>query len=1021
MAAGLCQCGLFSFSTCARLLSIFLLCCAELAAIDPRQPLSQMHHAAWAGKEGVIGEVLAIAQTTDGFLWLGTTGGLLRFDGSMFERYKPEFGSFPDPNWVSALLATPDGGLWIGSLSGGASFLKSGRVTNYGEPDGMPPGRVRNFAADDNGIIWAATSGGLASFNGRGWQWVGKNGSPSRPSFNPPSSVAVDRQGVWVSNSKEGVFLRRTGAREFEQVMSQAVTGYLPTFTAAKKDMLLWEPESLILLRFRSGPEKNPSSREVSNSAGMFLFDRDGSEWLMTRGHGVLRIPMRNDRQGAISPNDPSIEAFSENEGLTSSTVYCAMEDREGDIWVGTLGGLDRFRARNATWTELEGTATNHMQLVAGDKGDVWASSPKGLWNVRNGKAVPKSPAGIQFSFRDPADGAIWFSTEHAGTIALWRWIDRKFFKLRSPALDWRSYRSGDHLKDKWVSPRSPVRALTRDGAGALWISVRGLGVYRQENGGWDRIEVLKGEPYITAFGATADCDGRVWLAYPERNAVAMWDRGAIRVFSPDTGLSIGPITQIAYSAEQIWAGGESGLAFYKDGTFHSIKTADGAGFGMVVGIAGASSSGLWVITPAGIVHIPQEEVSAVVRDRQHRVLYEIFDPITDLEERPSETSDTPAVMGSDGILWFATPRGVIRIDPAHLHRNLVPPQVSIRSVTANGKSFSVYHPVIFPPGATTVRIDYSVLSLSIPDKAQSRYRLLGADKEWQDEGNRGQAEFHNLRPGQYTFQVIARNSDGVWNNTGASLDFAIRSAFYQTVWFKLLYPALGAVLIWPLYRLRLRHVTARVQFRYTERLAERTRIARELHDTLLQSLAGVSLQLDGVAKQAVVDPERFIDSIDEVREKVDDCFVEARAKVWTLRSTSLEGPGLAATLQEFCERMRPLTSANCEFHLAGEPQSLAPEFEEELLRIAQEAVHNASRHAKAKRISVALAYTKKSVLLTISDDGQGFDTQEGFHKSDHWGLKNMQERAAQIRATYTLTSAAGKGTQIEVRVSIPA
>ncbi len=257
--------------------------------------------------------------------------------------------------------------------------------------------------------------------------------------------------------------------------------------------------------------------------------------------------------------------------------------------------------------------------------------------------------------------------------------------------------------------------------------------------------------------------------------------------------------------------------------------------------------------------------------------------------------------MGTDGILWFATSRGVIRLDPAHLHRNPVPPQVAIRNAIVNGRSYSVHGPVILPPHTTSLRIGYSVLSLSVPERARSRYRLLESEKGWHDGGSRVEASYDNLGPGRYTFQVVARNSDGVWNKTETPLNFTIQPAFYQTIWFQLFYVLGGALLIWLLYRLRLRQVTGRVQLRYSERLAERTRIARELHDTLLQSLAGVSLQLDGIAKQAVARPEKFVSLVDQVREKVDACFLEARAKVWSLRSTSLEGPGLAATLREFC------------------------------------------------------------------------------------------------------------------------
>ncbi len=464
--------------------------------------------------------MLAITQTTDGFIWVGTTGGLLRFDGSEFERYKPEVGSFPQPSWVSALLATPDG-LWIGNLSGGASFLKRGRITNYGEPEGMPRGRVRGFAQDSDGTIWAATAGGLAYFDGRRWLSAGKEEFPPGSPSDPPSSVAVNKQGVWVSYAKKGVYWLPKGAHAFQPVTSQIIAGYLPTFTeAGGEGMSLWVPESLALLRFPTRvPDENRPSQGIATSTGMFLIVRDGGGWMMTRGECVWRIPVADHLNGPISPDDPSIERFSEKEGLTSPTVYCAMEDKEGDIWVGTLGGLDRFRPRNAAWTQLQSVATQRMQLVAGDNGDVWASSPQGLWDTRNGKQIRGSPANIHASFRDP-QGPIWFWSEQGSSGDLWRWEHGQFQKAMSPSRE-----NSNPAADKWVPAKGPVRALTRDGSGDLWVSIRGGGVFRLHDGDWYRIEVSKDAPEMTAYGAIRDDQGRVWLAYPERRQSAFGSR----------------------------------------------------------------------------------------------------------------------------------------------------------------------------------------------------------------------------------------------------------------------------------------------------------------------------------------------------------------------------------------------------------------------------------------------------------------------------------------------------------------
>jgi ligand-binding sensor domain-containing protein len=886
----------------ARFLGIFLLYSTTLAAIDPHQSITQMHHTAWSAKEGVIGEVTAIAQTTDGFIWLGTTGGLLRFDGSEFERYKPEIGSFPEPRWVSALLATPDGGLWIGSLSGGASFLERGRLRNFAESEGLPPGRVRSFAQDNEGAIWAATASGLRYFDGHRWQLIGKDGSPSGLPSRSPSSVAVNRDGLWVSDSKEGVFLLPTGTRQFREMTPQQVAGYLPTFAeAGEEGTWLWMPESLALRRFPArAPAGNRSLRGVANSAGMFLVDRDGSGWMMTRGYGVWRIPVANDLIDRFSPNDPAIEKFSENEGLTGATVYCAMEDREGDIWVGTLGGLDRFRPRNVALTEFQSVATERMQLVAGDKGEVWASSPQGLWDARSGKQVRGAPSDIHFSFRDPK-GPIWFWSEQGSTGDLWRWSGGQFLRATSPSR-WNS----SPAADVWVPARGPVRALTRDGSGDLWVSMRGGGVFRLHDGVWSRIEILKDAVEMTAYGAVCDGLGRVWLAYPERSEIGLWDHGAIRIFSADTGLNVGAVTQIAYADGNIWAGGESGLAFYAQGRFHTVEPAGGAQFGLIAGIAGASASGLWLSTTTEIIHIPRSEVSEVLQDLRHKVQYETFDPVSDLAERPSATSDTPAVMGTDGILWFATPRGVIRLDPAHLHRNLTPPQVAIRSVNANGKSWSVFTPIALPPYTTSLRIGYSVLSFSVPERVRSRYRLLESETEWHDAGSRAEARYDTLGPGRYTFQVMARNNDGVWNKEEASLNFTIQPAFHQTFWFRCLYAVVGVTVLWAIYRLRLRRMAAAMGVRFDERLAERTRIARDFHDTLLQTLQGSKMVADDALSEEA-DPAQLRRAVVLLAGWLGQAIQEGREALSSLRSSTTEDNDLAAALRRAGDESRLL------------------------------------------------------------------------------------------------------------------
>jgi signal transduction histidine kinase len=373
----------------------------------------------------------------------------------------------------------------------------------------------------------------------------------------------------------------------------------------------------------------------------------------------------------------------------------------------------------------------------------------------------------------------------------------------------------------------------------------------------------------------------------------------------------------------------------------------------------------------------------------------------------------------SDGKLWFNPGDGVSIIDPRHLPFNKLPPPVHIETVKVNGKEAAPDEGMQLSHRNNDLEIDFTALSFTIPERVRFRYKLEGKDTEWQDVGTRRQAYYNNLTPKRYRFRVMACNNDGVWNEAGAAWNFSITPAYYQTIWFQGLCMLAVAGLTWLLYRLRLRQITARVNLLYSERLAERTRIARDLHDTLLQSLAGVSLQLDGISKQAARNPDKTPSLIARVREQVDSAFREARVKVWNLRSPSLEDQGLEGALRQLVERIGPATTARCDVAVSGEPRPCSPDIEEELLRIAQEAANNANRHAQASEIRIALDYSANSLTLCISDDGRGFDFEEGYGKPGHWGLKNMQERAAQVRGTCKITTAAGQGTQIEVRVPL--
>jgi signal transduction histidine kinase len=475
---------------------------------------------------------------------------------------------------------------------------------------------------------------------------------------------------------------------------------------------------------------------------------------------------------------------------------------------------------------------------------------------------------------------------------------------------------------------------------------------------------------------------------------------------------------------DRAWLGGAGGVQLFTQGRFYIMRWRNPELPGRVSGLVETDSGDLWTNGFSGITHVSAAELNRWLQDPQYSISAEHLDELDGLPGLSGEVLPEPSLVEApDGKLWFATTKGLAWLDPVAFerNRNRVPPTVIISTVTSGGHTYVGSDGLRLPPPGDKVEIEYGALSLAIPERVLFRYKLDGVDENWQDAGARRQASYPKLRPGTYQFHVIACNNDGVWNEAGAYLNFRVMPAFYQTLWFQALCVVAAASTLWFAYRLRLRQMTARANRLYTERLAERMRIARDLHDTLLQSLAGLSLQLDGISKQVARAgvPEPAVSMITHVRQQVDAAFREARSKVWNLRTPSLEAQGLEGALRQLMERIGPSLTARYAVTVTGQPRPCSPEVEEELLRIAQEAANNASQHAKASEIRIALDYAASSLGLSISDDGRGFDFEEGYRKDGHWGLKNMRERAAQVHGTCKITTAVGEGTKVEIRVPL--
>jgi signal transduction histidine kinase/ligand-binding sensor domain-containing protein len=977
---------------------LVLLCASPLFALDPGQSVDQLYHTAWTARHGLPGAVLKVVQTTDGYLWVGTTDGLFRFDGLTFERYQPDSGALHASS-VSALLAVVDGGLWVGYSRGGASFIKDGRVTNYSQHDGLPISTLRAFAVDPEGTVWAAAVGGLARLEGH--RWVKVRMADWRYSCGSAWSLFVDRQGtLWVGGaSPDNVLFLPKRAHAFQETglavpvydFAEAADGTLWFQNEAATTIEAWPPVP-------AGAARDWPVLEVPASA--VLFDRDGALWIA--GANVRRIPSPSRLRGqSTATAQQAIESFTQEHGLTGSLVNDVFEDREGNIWIGTEGGLDRLRHRNLSWSRMR-DRTALISLVPGENSDVWAVSSETpyLSRVQDDTIVPGAPAVISMAYRAP-DGAFWLSARES----FWRWKNGPFTEIRPPP--------------EVHARRVPFKVIsaTADRAGGLWVSINGLGQFYRRDDQWRFIVVLSEIPDLTATAALTDAADRVWLLY--RDTLAVLDHSRLRRrFSTTEGLDIGALLTMTEDGPRIWVGGESGLAFVHDDRVHRLRGIDA--LGPITGILLPSRDGAWLSAGAGIVHIPEDELRQALRDPWHRVSYQVLDLVSDLPEPLQRRYDgnlfTSAVEGRDGLLWFVTARGVVRVDRARLFTNRLPPPVVIRSVVADARPYLSRDRVALPALTRHLRIEYTALSLSIPERVRFRYRLDGWDTDWHEAGDERMASYTQLPPGRYVFRVRACNNDGVWNDSGATLAFIVAPAWFQTVWFGVFVIASIATALWLLYRHRMRQMAAALTARFDERLAERTRIARELHDTLLQTVQASKI----VADEALGhdgNAEYVQNALRQVSEWLTRAVQEGRAALNSLRTSMAQANDLADALQRAIDSCVKPDSMTIALTVSGPRRDLHPIARDEIYRIAAEAIHNACLHSSASRVDVSLTYGH-DLMLRVADNGVGVDPAITTHgKPGHFGLQGMRERAARLNARLTIVSSLRTSTEITLTV----
>ena len=983
----------------ATLLAVFV--CLTAQAGDS----TAFRHRVWSTEMGAPADIWAMAQGKDGGLWLGTGSGLYRFDGFRFEHFKAITGDVFDANDITALNALPDGSLWVGFYYGGAAIIRDGHVHSYLAGKDFPTGMVLTFAQTPDGAMWAATESGLARFDGQRWQLAGSDwGYPTRRA----DWLLVGNDGtLWVTTGESLVFLRQ-GERRFhhtrETVIKYAIVAQAP-------DGTLWLSDHLHGTRALPGLTASHPDRITTEApddsdfawANRLLFDSYGNLWgtRFDKG-GIYRVAsVKHLATGrSLRPADIT-ESIDRTQGLVSDRAVPLLQDAEGTVWAGTNMSLASFHRNSFQSPDLipMGTGANYGMAVDAH-GSVWIANDGTLFQFDgdDGKVVRHDLHDV---------GGMLF--DHAGD--LWMIGRNQLFRLHGNTID----------RIEWPVPAdfTQVNALAMDPADMPWLALAEHGLYHLQEGRWAHVTPLPSLDHETPTALASDGHGVLWIGYSHDRLVRL-DARDTRIYTAEQGMHIGTIASIVPNGSDVWIGGDRGLARWHDGQIASLSAADDDVFNGITGVTQDSHGDLWLNTNKGVLHMDAREVRLSFEQAGRHPTYRLFDYRDGLPGIARQASMVPTAL-SDGHarLWFLTNQGPAWTAPAQIRSNRLPPPVSIMDVLADGRPFPLKAQVELPKGTTNIHVRYSAASLAVPDRVRFRYQLEGIDDAWQDAGNRREAFYSNLNPGSYVFHVIAANDDGVWNQTGASITIVILPWFYQTRGFLLGCFVLVVLLVVMLFVWRTRYTADRVHLQLMERMSERERIARDIHDTLLQGVQGLLLRLQAL----IAAPSRGKERNDALKLAIDqarDMVIEGRDRIIALRGIVSRHSELAQSILAVSEGLAPLyPGVTFQMSTEGSPRSLLPSASEEILDIVREAVRNAFVHADARYIRVHVAYKTHSLRVRIADDGRGMPEplRASAVATEHWGIIGMRERAAKLGAKLTLRRCLPTGSEWLLRV----
>ena len=993
-------------------------------ALDASLDINQYGHRAWRVREGFAkGPITAVAQTTDGYLWLGTPLGLLRFDGVRAVSWNPPSGTpLPDVR-VRVLAVGRDGRLWIGTLNGLSSW--DGRTLSvYPRFEGT---FINGIAEDDEGTVWIVASPRDAETPfvcGVRAAVVTCHGEDGR--LGHTYDLFRDAKGVVWMTSTEGVWRWRPGTPVRYDSAPPVAAGALAELPAG--GMLVATKQGILQLG-QDGlkPYPLPATPDAKRLRSL-LVDRDGAIWLGTT-------------DGLVHVHQERTDTFTRRDGLLDETVLRLFEDREGNVWVATTEGLERFRtvsvARHGVDQGLPGTTVS--VAVDGD-GHVWVATSEGLrrwhegrWSVVRGQERAGASTGAVSSAT--SDGVrdeltVAGLPELAGGASLFEDRGGRLWVAGPSVVGWID---GDRFVALSGIPPGYIDGFAEDAQGGIWFSHRRAGLFRirrdgsREHLAW-RALGIKGIPWRLAVDHAG---GGVWIGLYEGGVVHVSDGRVQESFTVREGLGKGTIHALRADDDgTLWAATDGGLSRIINGRVATLDSRSGLPCDEVKSFIDDADGSTWLYTACGLARIARKDLAAWAASRergetQPRVAMTVLGPGDGVPVSGNLHSFTPAATRArDGRLWFKLANGLFAVDPAHLPINKLPPPVGVEQVVADGTTYEPSSGAVrLPPLVRDVSIDYTALTFVAPEKVVFRYKLEGQDAEWRQVLNDRKVQYSNLAPGRYRFRVTAANDSGVWNERGATLDIEVAPAFWQTNWFRALCVAAFALLLFGLYRLRVLQLRRRFALTLETRVAERTRIARDLHDTLLQSFHGLLLRFQTVSALLPGRPAEAKSMLDSAIDQAADAITEGRDAVQALRTSTTEMNNLAASIRALGDELQAQQPADAKVpvrvEVLGITRNLHPIVRDETFRIAGEALRNALRHAGAKQIEVEIVYDRQQFRLRVRDDGKGIDPQVLQHQGrpGHFGLPGMRERAAVVGGKLTVWSALDAGTEIELTV----